>query len=96
MSEQEKSLLAAIEGDYNGMSKTDLVHTCKMLERGRAQWRQEAEEFAIALRESLKFQAHYGKLLNQWDGGERVTFETTVAWLERLREIGTLPRREGK
>lgn len=39
------SLIAAIEGNYSGMSHEDLVSTCKMLNNGRAQWRKEAEQF---------------------------------------------------
>lgn len=38
------SLVAAIDGNLSGMAKADLVLTCEMLERGRAQWRKEAEE----------------------------------------------------
>ena len=46
----------------------------------------------IALRESLKLQSHYAKLLNQYDYGERMTFESAHQWIERLRATGTLPK----
>lgn len=47
--QQDKSLIAAIEGDFSGMAHSDLVLTCKMLTNGRAQWRQEAEGLRTAL-----------------------------------------------
>jgi hypothetical protein len=40
---KDDSLIAAIEGDYSGMSHADLVLTCNMLLRGRDTWRKEAE-----------------------------------------------------
>jgi hypothetical protein len=48
------------------------------------------EQLRTALRESLKFQSHYAKLLNEWDGGVRLTFEDIGPWLARLKENGTL------
>lgn len=45
----EKSLVAAIEGDLSGMSKENLVLTCEMLERGRAAWRKDAEDYRATL-----------------------------------------------
>jgi hypothetical protein len=44
----------------------------------------------IALRESLKLQAHYAELLNMHDGGERTIFKTPDAWIKRLRDTGTI------
>lgn len=44
-----ESLVAAIEGDYARMRHSDLVLTCRMLERGRGQWRVEAEELKATL-----------------------------------------------
>ncbi len=52
-----------------------------------AQLEKEATELRMALRESLKLQAHYGRLLNAHDGGSRLIFETMDEWLERLRRI---------
>jgi hypothetical protein len=46
---QSDSLIAAIDGNREGMSHSDLVLTCNMLERGRAQWRKEAEDMAAEL-----------------------------------------------
>ena len=34
-----------------------------------------------ALDESVKLQSHYALLLNTWDGGERISFKSTDAWL---------------
>lgn len=52
-----------------------------------AQLEREATELRVALRESLKLQAHYGRLLNQHDGGERLIFDSMDEWLNRIREI---------
>jgi len=49
------------------------------------------EDLRIALDESVKLQAHYAKLLNMHDGGERMVFPTADLWLARLKETGTLP-----
>ncbi len=46
-------------------------------------------EYRRALNELLQLSNHYAKLLNDWDGGERQTFENGDAWIERLREVGT-------
>ena len=43
------SLVAAIDGNLNGMAHGDLVLTCQMLERGRAIWRKEAEALKATL-----------------------------------------------
>ena len=45
----------------------------------------------IALEESLKLQSHYAALLNQYDGGERIVFKSTKEWIDRLKEVGTIP-----
>ncbi len=39
-----------------------------------------------ALRESLKLQTHYAMLLNSWDQGQRMSFNTIQEWLDRLEE----------
>lgn len=44
-------------------------------------------ELKEALAESVKLQAHYATLLNQWDGGKRIVFPDAEAWLARLREL---------
>lgn len=51
---------------------------------------QEFREMQIALAESVKLQAHYADLLNMHDGGQRMIFADSAAWLARLREIGKL------
>jgi hypothetical protein len=48
------------------------------------------EQLRTALRESLKLQSHYAKLLNGYDGGTRMVFEDIGTWLARLKETGTL------
>ena len=50
------------------------------------------KELLIALKESLKLQAHYAKLLNEYDNGERVVFENVGNWINRLRDLGMLNR----
>ena len=40
-----------------------------------------------ALGESVKLQAHYAKLLNMHDGGERIAFDSAEQWIARLREL---------
>lgn len=45
-----------------------------------------------ALEESVKLQTHYAELLNMHDGGERIGFKSVDAWIDRLRECGTLSR----
>ena len=50
-------------------------------------------DLEIALKESVRLQSHMAKLLNQYDGGERMSFASPDAWIERLREIGALPKR---
>jgi len=44
-----------------------------------------------ALAESVKLQSHYAKLLNQYDGGERIVFKSFTEWIERLEKVGILP-----
>jgi hypothetical protein len=39
------------------------------------------------LKRSLKLQSHYAKLLNIYDDGERVGFDTIDEWLNRLARI---------
>ena len=47
-------------------------------------------ELLIALRESVRLQTHYAKLLNVWDQGHRVGFTDAEAWIERLKQTGHL------
>jgi hypothetical protein len=48
--------------------------------------------FEEALTESLKLQCHYASLLNMHDGGQRQQFADPDAWIERLRQTGTIER----
>jgi len=43
--------------------------------------------YLIALEESLKLQAHYARLLNDYDGGKRRIFKSVSEWLERLQDM---------
>jgi len=45
------------------------------------------EELIHALKESLKLQSHYAGLLNMYDNGRRMQFDTTEKWINRLRFI---------
>lgn len=45
------------------------------------------EQVWKALTESVKLQTHYAGILNQYDGGVRIQFFSTEAWLERLRAL---------
>lgn len=47
-------------------------------------------DFRIALEESVKLQSHYAALLNDYDGGARLRFDSAEAWVDRLRRVGTL------
>lgn len=47
-------------------------------------------ELIVALRESVKLQAHYAELLNVHDGGERIGFDGADAWIVRLAKSGRL------
>jgi hypothetical protein len=51
-----------------------------------------AATLRVALDESIRLQAHYAELLNQYDGGRRIAFVNAEAWIARLRETRTLPQ----
>jgi hypothetical protein len=57
----------------------------RAMESQRAE-RAEAEvrRLSHALDRSVYLQAHYAKLLNMWDGGDRIVFENAQQWLDRL------------
>ena len=44
-------------------------------------------ELEKALKTSVKLQSHYAKLLNMYDGGERILFSSVEDWLKRLNEV---------
>jgi hypothetical protein len=51
----------------------------------------EIERLETALLESVKLQSHYAALLNQYDGGKRITFKDGNAWIARLDELKPRP-----
>lgn len=53
----------------------------------------ERDRLRIALRESVALQSHYARLLNGYDGGDRLMFASPAGWIERLVEIGKIPGR---
>lgn len=46
-------------------------------------------QLELALEVSLKLQSHYAELLNNYDSGKRMTFNSVEDWLERLRSTKT-------
>lgn len=40
-------------------------------------------ELVRVLNESVKLQSHYAELLNQYDGGKRLTFKSGLEWWQR-------------
>lgn len=67
---------------------TDHIKVCE--KHPMSELQRENADLKIALRESVKLQAHYAGLLNQWDGGKRMIFESAEEWIARLRETKTL------
>ena len=45
------------------------------------------EQLEYALTKSVELQAHYAKLLNMYDGGERIAFKGPNEWLTRLATL---------
>ncbi len=43
-----------------------------------------AGRYVAALEQSVRLQSHYAGLLNDYDGGKRLTFEDANAWMDRL------------
>jgi hypothetical protein len=54
----------------------------------------EIKRVRLALEESVQLQSHYAKLLNMYDSGERRGFASADVWIERLIEIGKIPKPE--
>ncbi len=52
----------------------------KRAERAEA----DVDRMTHGLDELVKLQAHYAKLLNEFDGGERIAFTSADEWLKRL------------
>jgi len=51
------------------------------------QVRRVVKQVVEALEQSVKLQSHYAELLNMHDGGERLTFASADAWMERLASL---------
>ncbi len=45
------------------------------------------DEVRAALEDLVQLQAHYAKLLNMHDGGQRHSFTSADEWIERRREL---------
>jgi len=41
------------------------------------------EDLYFALKESLKFQSHYAELLNSYDSGKRLSFNSVEDWIKK-------------
>jgi hypothetical protein len=50
---KEESLIAAIQDNYEGMAKSDLILTLRMVQRGRARWEAEATALQSKLSAAL-------------------------------------------
>jgi hypothetical protein len=44
-------------------------------------------ELESALEQSVKLQSHYAMLLNDWDGGTRLRFDSVKEWLAKLAAL---------
>ena len=58
-----------------------------LLDREISSLNEQCDELEYALQESVKLQSHYAGLLNMHDGGKRLMFGDTEAWLNRLRSL---------
>ncbi len=54
------------------------------------EWQEKVDTLTRALTASLFLQSHYAKLLNDYDGGLRLTFDSPQAWIDRLEETRKL------
>lgn len=53
-------------------------------------------QLSEAVKESVKLQSHYARLLNTYDGGQRLQFDTVESWMERLALVKTKPTLDQK
>lgn len=79
-------VLTAARLVYYWMRKNEAVQLNGLKLVAASSWSGEIDPIALrwALERSLCFQSHYAGLLNQYDGGKRMKFETVDAWIERL------------
>lgn len=89
-SAMKKEIEKAIYSDHAGMD-IDVEEWKKILELQDDFISPVIEEniYIRALRESLKLQAHYARLLNDWDGGRRHIFKSVGEWLRKLELISS-------
>jgi hypothetical protein len=52
-------------------------------------------ELVAALKQSVELQSHYAELLNMYDGGQRLTFASVEAWLDRLAALAAAGQPQG-
>ena len=57
------------------------------LQKAIAAERERCAKIVEALEMSVKLQSHYASLLNNYDGGKRMTFKDADAWMCRLAAI---------
>jgi hypothetical protein len=67
----------------NPETTNDARFPINVVQRARA----EVVALRDALDKSVKLQAHYAKLLNDYDGGERIAFGCAQEWMDRLRAL---------
>ena len=46
-----------------------------------------------ALTKSVELQSHYASLLNDYDGGKRLTFANSEEWIERLEVVESINKK---
>ena len=69
------------------MSARDQI-SANMATRALMAHKRTIAQLQYALEESVKLQNHYAGLLNDYDGGCRMRFQSARAWLKRLDETG--------
>lgn len=70
---------------HHGSGPDRMVEDRQMVDDARLD-RAEIKRLRHSLEESVKLQSHYAGLLNAYDGGKRMQFIDSDAWITRLRE----------
>ena len=65
----------------------DVTAWTRRREAQLADLQEDVRNLRNALFGSVTLQAHYAELLNQWDGGERLTFSSPAEWMARLMSL---------
>jgi hypothetical protein len=68
-----------LDNEEFGRAVDDVIDLCSM-----------DSDLYKALVESLKLQKHYASLLNQYDDGKRIGFDSPEEWIARLKELKKL------